>query len=155
MPGLLIIAHAPLASALREVARHTFPDSPLHLQAFDVTAEMSPEEIESGAGKLLSKVGNPDALIMTDVVGGTPCNISKLLAKEFNGVNGKRVKVISGVNVPMLWRALGHVNDSIDQLVDCAFLGATEGVRVQTSTKPQNQAQRTGVNDQDVSQHQQ
>ncbi len=155
MPGLLIIAHAPLASALREVARHTFPDSPLHLQAFDVTSEMSPEEIEQGAGALLWKVGNPDALILTDVVGGTPCNISKLLAKALNGVDGKRVKVISGVNVPMLWRALGHVDDSIDKLLECAFAGATEGIKIQASTKPQNQAQRTGANDQDASQHQQ
>ena len=155
MPGLLIIAHAPLASALREVARHAFPESPQYLQAFDVTPEMSPEDIQRGASVLLCEVGNPDALILTDVVGGTPCNISKLIAKDINGVNGKRVKVISGVNVPMVWRALGHVNDAIDVLVECAFSGATEGVRVQASTKPQNQAQRTGANDQDPSKHQQ
>lgn len=155
MPGLLIIAHAPLASALREVARHTFPESFQHLQAFDVTVEMTPEDIQHGAGVLLSRIGNPDALIMTDVVGGTPCNISKLLAKDYNGINGKRVKVISGVNVPMLWRALGHVDDAIEKLVECAYFGATEGVRVQASTKPQNQSQRAGGHDQDASQHQQ
>lgn len=155
MPGLLIIAHAPLASALREVARHTFPDSSRHLEAFDVLAEMSPEDIQSAAGALLAKVSIPDALILTDVVGATPCNISKLLAREVNGVHGKRVRVISGVNVPMLWRALGHVDDAIDILVECAFSGGTEGVRVQASTKPQNQAQRAGGNDQDPCKDQQ
>ncbi len=155
MPGLLIIAHFPLASALREVARHAFPDFAQHLQALDVTVDMSPEEIESKAGAMLSAVGKPDALILTDVVGGTPCNVSKQIARGFNDVSGQRAKVISGVNVPMLWKALAHVNDSIECLVDCAIAGGTDGVTVQASTKPQNQAQRAGGNDQDARHHQQ
>ena len=36
MPNLLVIAHAPLASALRQVAEHTFPDCAPTLAALDV-----------------------------------------------------------------------------------------------------------------------
>jgi len=40
MPGMLIIAHAPLASALKAVAEHTFPDCAGVLAALDVTRDM-------------------------------------------------------------------------------------------------------------------
>lgn len=155
MPGLLIIAHAPLASALRAVAQHAFPECARRLQAFDVTADMTPEQIESATGALLASVADPDALILTDVGGATPANVALLLAGNLGGKDGAQVKVIAGVNVPMLWRALGHADEPIDRLVDCAGSGATDGVRVLTSTRPQNQAQKIGAHDQNASQDQQ
>lgn len=155
MPGLLIIAHAPLASSLKQVAQHAFPDCAARLQALDVTSEMTPEDIENGARRLLSQVRNPDALILTDVVGATPCNVSVRLAGQFNGGSSVHVKVISGVNVPMLWRAIGHADDSIDQLVDCASSGATDGVKVLSTTRPQNQARNHAAHDPNADTHQQ
>ncbi|MBC7718013.1 MAG: PTS fructose transporter subunit IIA, partial [Pseudorhodobacter sp.] len=71
MPGLLIIAHAPLASSLKAVAQHTYPDCAQFLEAFDVPADMPVEEIESRAGEILSRIRNPEALIFTDVFGAT------------------------------------------------------------------------------------
>ncbi len=153
MPGILIIAHAPLATALFEVARHAFPDCPERLAALDVTTGMTPEEIETRARALLVKVGNPDVLILTDAVGATPSNVAIRLANPMSAAS--QVKLLSGVNVPMLWRALGHANDPIDKLLDYAYSGAVDGVKVLSSTRPQNQAQRTGANDQDARQHQQ
>ncbi len=47
MPGLLIIAHAPLASSLKTVAQHTFPESAGALQALDVMPDTPPEQIEA------------------------------------------------------------------------------------------------------------
>ena len=116
MPGLLIIAHAPLASSLKAVAQHAFPDCARRLEAFDVLPDMSPETIESGARVLLARVRNPDALILTDVFGATPCNVSQHLASQFSAGAGVQVKVIAGVNVPMLWRSLSYADDSLDIL---------------------------------------
>jgi PTS system mannose-specific IIA component len=155
MPGLLIIAHAPLASALKSVAQHTFPDCAKRLEAFDVLPHMSPEDIEAGARELLALVRNPDALILTDVFGATPCNVSQRVAGQLNGNAGTQVKVLAGVNVPMLWRALSYPDDSLDMLVARAMAGATQGVIQLSSSRPQNQAQKTGAHDQDPHQHQQ
>lgn len=155
MPGLLIIAHAPLASSLKAVAQHAFPDCARRLEAFDVLPEMSPEEIEAGARALLAQVRNPDALILTDVFGATPCNVAQRVASQLNVGAGVQVKVIAGVNVPMLWRALSYADDSLDMLVARAMAGATQGVIQLASSRPQNQAQKTGANDQDSHQHQQ
>ena len=155
MPGLLIIAHAPLASSLKTVAQHAFPDCARRLEAFDVPADMAPEDIEAGVRTLLALVRNPDALILTDVFGATPCNVSQRVASQFNGTAGAQVKAIAGVNVPMLWRALSYPDDSLDMLVARAMAGATQGIIQLASSRPQNQAQKTGAHDQDPHQHQQ
>jgi mannose PTS system EIIA component len=149
MPGLLIIAHAPLASSLKAVAQHTFPDCGCHLEALDVSPEDTLEEIEARARTLLAQVSTPDALIFTDVFGATPCNIAQRLA------DGVHVKVVAGVNVPMLWRSLCYADESLDAVVARAVAGATQGVMQVATSRPQNQAFKPGANDQNQHQHQQ
>lgn len=149
MPGLLIIAHAPLASSLKAVAQHTFPDCGRRLEALDVSPDQTVEEIETRARELLALVGSPDVVIFTDVFGATPCNVAQRLA------DGLHVKVIAGVNVPMLWRSLCYADEPIDAVVARAVAGATQGVMQVATSKPQNQANKPGANDQDQHQHQQ
>ncbi|WOB08956.1 PTS sugar transporter subunit IIA [Piscinibacter gummiphilus] len=149
MPGLLIIAHAPLASSLKAVAQHTFPDCGARLQALDVLPDQSVEDIEAKARELLAHVSEPDAVIFTDVFGATPCNVAQRLA------DGLHVKVIAGVNVPMLWRSLCYADEPLDAVVARAVAGATQGVMQVATSKPQNQAYKPGANDQSKHQHQQ
>lgn len=152
MPGLLIIAHAPLASSLKAVAGHTFPECSTLLQALDVYPDTPPEKIEAQARTLLGQICNPEALIFTDVFGATPCNVAQRLA---GGVEGGCVKVIAGVNVPMLWRSLCYADEPLDMLIARALSGATQGIMQVASSRPQNQAFRPGVNDQEQNHHQQ
>lgn len=149
MPGLLIIAHAPLASSLKAVAQHTFPDCARRLEALDVSPNMQPEEIEVQARVLLARLGSPDALVFTDVFGATPCNVAQRLA------DGLHVKVIAGVNVPMIWRSLCYADETLDAVVARAVAGATQGVMQVASSRPQNQTYKPGVNDQVKHHHQQ
>ncbi len=149
MPGLLIIAHSPLASSLKAVAQHTFPDCGCSLEALDVLPDEPIEEIEVRARALLAQVCNPDALIFTDVFGATPCNVAQRLA------DGLHVKVVAGVNVPMLWRSLCYADESLDAVVARAVAGATQGVMQVATSRPQNQAYKPGANDQNKHQHQQ
>ncbi len=149
MPGLLIIAHAPLASSLRSVACHTFPDCASRLEALDVSPDMPPELIEAQAREMLARVRRPEALIFTDVFGATPCNVAQRLA------DGVQVKVVAGVNVPMLWRSLCYADEPLDALVARAMAGATQGVMQVATSRPQNQTYKPGGNDQDHRHHQQ
>jgi len=143
MPGLLIIAHAPLASSLKAVAKHVYPDFSAPLQALDVHPDMSPDQIESQARALLQSVQDPDALILTDVFGATPSNVAQRLA------DGTNVKVVTGVNVPMLWRSMCYAAEPLDALVARAVTGATQGVMQVAVSRPQNQASKPLGNDQD------
>jgi PTS system mannose-specific IIA component len=149
MPGLMIIAHAPLASSLKSVAEHTFPDCSRLLEALDVWPETPLEEVEARAREMLARVRSPEALIFTDVFGATPCNVAQRLG------DGVQVRVIAGVNVPMLWRALCYSTETLDAVVMRAVAGATQGVMQVATSKPQNQTLKPGGNDQNKYHHQQ
>ena len=141
MPGLMIIAHAPLASSLKSVAEHAYPDCAAPLEALDVGAETPVEEIEAEARRMLARVRDPEAVIFTDVFGATPCNVAQRLA------DGGQVRVVAGVNVPMLWRTLCYPNESLEALVARALAGATQRVMQVASARPQLQNARARGHD--------
>jgi len=149
MPGLLVIAHAPLASALRAVAEHVYPDCAASLTVLDVPPDMPIEQVEVQAAALLARMGMPEALILTDVFGATPCNVAQRLA------DGVRVKVVTGVNVPMLWRSLCYAGESLDSLVARALAGGTQGAMQVSPTRPQNQARNLSDPDEENHRHDQ
>ncbi|MFY9477962.1 MAG: PTS fructose transporter subunit IIA [Aquabacterium sp.] len=152
MPGLLIIAHAPLASALKLAARHTFAEAAERIETLDVLPGLTLEEIEAQARVLLARAQDTDprheALVLTDVFGATPCNVVQRLA------DGVQVKVITGANVPMLWRAMNYAHEPLETLITRALAGGTQGVMQIASSRPQNQAIHP-THDQDHRHHQQ
>ncbi len=126
MSGLLLIAHAPLATALKLVAEHTFPHCSLQLSVLDVTPEMSADDVESLARALIGASGHHQTLVLTDVYGATPTNAALRL-------QGEQVKVLTGVNVPMLWRSLCYAGEGLDALLERASQGGTQGILCDTT----------------------
>ena len=147
MNGIFIIAHAPLATALRQCVLHVFPDSAAGVAALDVQPDMPPEETLDQARIMLNQLGSSQALVLVDVFGATPCNVAQKL------VDGVNTKLITGVNLPMLLRTVSYRNESLDALVARALVGATQGVMQVAITAPQNQSHRD--HDQDQHEHQQ
>ncbi len=152
MPGLFIIAHAPLASALKLAAQHCFPEVAQTLQVLDVQPNLPADEVEAQARVLLAHViaadSRGEALILADVFGATPCNTVQRLA------DGVHVKVITGANVPMLWRALNYANEPLETLITRAVAGGAQGVMQIATSKPHNQVIQPS-HDQDHRHHQQ
>ncbi|MDM4767970.1 PTS fructose transporter subunit IIA [Pelomonas sp. SE-A7] len=126
MAHLLLIAHAPLASALKAVAQHTFPSCTAQLSVLDVAPEMSADEVESQARALLASAGADEVLVLTDVFGATPSNAAQRLL-------GEQVRMVSGVNVPMLWRTLCYSSEPLDALAQRAIEGGGRGIAPVTS----------------------
>ena len=91
-----------------------------------------------GGRQLLDGIGHPEALILTDVFGATPCNIALKLA------DGAAIRVVAGVNVPMLWRTLCYAHESLDAVAARAVAGAKQGVMQVVASPPQNQKARSG-----------
>ncbi len=130
MPGLMIIAHAPLASALKVVAQHAYPECSATIEALDVGPEDTIESLEAGARAMLHRVKDPDALVLTDVFGATPCNLAQRLA------DSSHVRVIAGVNVAMIWRALCYAGEPLECVAGRAMAGATQGVFQVAASEP-------------------
>jgi mannose PTS system EIIA component len=129
---ILIIAHAPLATALRVCALHVFPDCGSNVSALDIPPSMPPQESVAQARVMLAQQGG-DALLLTDVFGATPCNIAKQLT------DGIHARLLTGVNLPMLLRAVTYRHEALDVLVQRALAGGSQGVMQVAVTAPQNQ----------------
>jgi mannose PTS system EIIA component len=147
MARIFIVAHAPLATSLQAVARHVFPDCGGTLGALDVLPGAKLEEVEAGIRQGLGTEG--EVLILADVFGATPCNAALAAA------DGARVRVVAGVNVPMLWRTLCYQDKPLEDLVTRAVAGASQGVMHVAVPRRQNQPATSPSHDQAQHHHQQ
>jgi PTS system mannose-specific IIA component len=145
--SILIIAHAPLAHALRACALHVFPDCGDSVAALDVQPNQPPEESLAQARILLQHLGADSTLVLTDVFGATPCNVAQRV------IENVRSRLVTGVNLPMLLRAVSYRHEALDSVVARAVVGGTQGVMQVAITAPQNQRRRD--HDQEEHDHQQ
>jgi PTS system ascorbate-specific IIA component len=63
--------------------------------------------------------------------------------------DGVQVRVVVGVNVPMLWRAVAHRRNPLAAVAERAVAGAVQGVMQLAPSRPQTQTSRSGEHDQD------
>lgn len=145
--GIFIITHAPLASALRQCVLHVFPDAASVVAVLDVQPNMPTEETLLSARLTMAMLKQPNTLVLTDMFGATPCNVAQKL------VDGLNTRLIAGVNLPMLMRAITYRNEPLDALVARALSGGTQGVMQVAVTAPQNQIRK--IHDQNHHDHQQ
>ncbi|KAA1015007.1 PTS mannose transporter subunit IIA [Paraburkholderia panacisoli] len=123
MAGILIIAHAPFATALRDCISHIYGGLPARIGVIDVSPNCEPTEMVAFAYSEIERLKEENgALVLTDMFGATPANIAGRLATVPN------VRVLCGVNLPMLVRAVCYRATPLDTLVDKALTGATKGV---------------------------
>lgn len=150
--AILIIAHAPLASTLRQCVMHVYSgagaaDVGATVTAFDVPPDQAPDETLLLVKRLVDLSAPASTLVLTDLFGATPCNIAQKL------IDGKPARLVAGVNLPMLLRAVTYRREPLDVLVARAMAGGTQGVMQVANVAPQNQARKK--NDQDNNDHQQ
>lgn len=135
MAGILIIAHAPLASALRDCATHVFGGPVPGVVALDVCASEVPAEcVDRAAAQLRALLDDNGALILTDVLGASPANLATLVARspEFSD----RVRLLAGVNLPMLLRGIAYRSQPLDALAEKTQTGGAQGVVAIPTTAP-------------------
>lgn len=123
MIGILLVAHGTLGESLIHCASHVMGKRPLYLRQLGVTIHDDPEAILPQGRDLIRFLDQGDGvLVMTDIFGATPSNIAcKLLEPG-------RVEGVSGVNLPMLIKALTYRDASMPLLIEKTLAGAAEGV---------------------------
>ena len=100
MIGIVIVTHSQLGDALIEAAEFIIGKRSEALVSVSIdlneSAEVLRGKIAAGIKKVKSKDG---VLILTDMFGGTPSNLSYSFLEE------GQIEVISGVNLPILIQA--------------------------------------------------
>lgn len=103
MIGVLIVTHPKLGEALIDTAEFILGDRPKAVKALSVDINENAEELRRKITAGIKAVDDQKGvLIMTDMFGGTPSNLSYSLLEE------GRIEVISGVNLPVVIRAINY-----------------------------------------------
>ena len=122
MVGILLLTHAPLGQAFIDAATHVFHSRPERLEAIDVEADQDTAEVRRLAGDVIARIDDGSGvLVITDVMGGTPCNCTMQLAQPGH------IEVIAGISLPMLLRAITYRSDTLDVVVEMALAGGQRG----------------------------
>ncbi|MBN1841149.1 MAG: PTS sugar transporter subunit IIA [Deltaproteobacteria bacterium] len=100
MIGIVVVTHSGLGEALIEAANCVL-EGPLEAAtAVSVDLKYSAEELRKKIGAGIKAVDQGDGvIILTDMFGGTPSNLSLSFLEE------GRIDVLTGVNLPVLIRA--------------------------------------------------
>jgi len=97
MIGLLVVAHAGLARELLAAAEMIVGKLE-QAEAVAIEKDASAAQVMASIKEAVARVSAEGAIIMTDMFGGTPSNMSLSFLEE------GRVEVLTGVNLPMLIR---------------------------------------------------
>ena len=123
MIGILLITHGSFGEALVQNACHVLNKRPIQVNQLGVSAQDDPLDLLPLARQMLALVDNGDGvLILTDIFGASPANLAiKLL-------DPGRVEGLTGVNLPMLLRALTYREKGMEILLQRARDGGRDGV---------------------------
>jgi PTS system mannose-specific IIA component len=101
MVGLVIVTHSDLGEALIKTAEAILEGSLAASTAVSVDLRQSAEQLRKKIGIGIKAVDQgTGVLILTDMFGGTPSNLSLSFLEE------GRIEVLTGVNLPVVIRAV-------------------------------------------------
>jgi PTS system mannose-specific IIA component len=123
MIGILLITHGSFGEALIQNACHVLNKRPPQLNQLGVSAQDDPLDLLPLAREMLKLVDSGrGVLVLTDIFGASPANLaSKLLEPG-------RVEGLTGVNLPMLLRALTYRDKDMETVLMRARDGGRDGV---------------------------
>jgi len=100
MIGIVIVTHCQLGEALIGAAEFIIGSRPASLESVSSDLNENAEKVCNKISQGIKNVeGQEGVLILTDMFGGTPSNLSYSFLEE------GRIEVLSGVNLPILIQA--------------------------------------------------
>jgi len=122
MIGIVVVTHGQLARELVAAAEMIVGDIP-NVTAVSIGWHESPDDAQREiAGAITKSDSGKGTVVLTDMFGGTPSNLSLTFLDK------GRVEVVTGVNLPMLIRlATLREEEEGDDLSDLAAEAAREG----------------------------
>lgn len=101
MIGILIVTHEKLGDVLIDAAEFILGEKPQAVEPVSINLAENVELLRGRIEKAIKKVNhNRGILILTDMFGGTPSNLSYSFLEE------GRVEVLTGVNLPIVIKAI-------------------------------------------------
>lgn len=124
MVGILVLTHGELADEFLKTARMIGLSSEERVRAVSVDPLTPPDSLRDTLGKVIREIDDGDGvLILTDLFGGTPTNLSLSFLTE-----GK-IEVVTGLNLPMIIKAVnGRETSDVRELARVASEAGKENI---------------------------
>ena len=112
MIGIVIVTHSQLGEALIGAAEFIIGSRPGSIESISIDLSENSEKLRRKIDQGIKKVmGQEGVIILTDMFGGTPSNLSYSFLEEGH------IEVLSGVNLPILIQAVNmRKKKALDQL---------------------------------------
>ncbi len=111
------------------------------LRSLEVKQDDDPVHLLTRARRLIAEIQQgKGVLVLTDMYGSTPSNIAHRLSESPSNTSGTShaepplsesptgIRVIAGINLPMLVRALNYAHLTLDELALKALSGGKDGI---------------------------
>lgn len=125
MIGLLIVTHCDLGSELLKATEFIVGRIDA-VKTISITQSLESDQIRENIGEKISTLNKgKGVLILTDMFGGTPSNLSLSFLKE------EKVEVLTGVNLPMIIAFVQHRSSlNLKELAEKAQKAGKAGISV-------------------------
>ncbi len=122
--GILLVTHDGVGTSLLAAARTVLRVLTAPVDVLEVGWACDPQDLRHRANVLLRELDQGEGvLVLTDIFGATPANVVADLE------HGRKLARVSGLNLPMLLRALTYCNDcGLEKLTEAAREGGRNGV---------------------------
>lgn len=122
MNGIVLVAHGTVAHALLQCVTHVYGVCPSSIEICSIDAMDAEARLRVQVAIERAQEGNDGVLVLTDVYGASPANV----VREF--VKTNRVAMLSGLNMPMLLRAITYRHEPLAVLCQKALEGGMRGM---------------------------
>ncbi|MBX9587609.1 MAG: PTS sugar transporter subunit IIA [Gammaproteobacteria bacterium] len=122
--AVLIVSHHNIGKALADAIDTSFNHQlPLKLSTVGVPSDADPDKLKLLVKNAIAKLDSGEGvLILTDLYGSTPSNICK------DTLETGHVRIVTGLNLPMLLRVMNYPNLSLDEIAANAVSGGQGGI---------------------------
>lgn len=121
MIGILLITHNGLGDSLVDCVRHVMGNVSPNLKVLSILADDDPQSKEDEGLELMAQLDTGEGvLVLSDLIGATPCNIGRRLFQTGRAIG------VAGVNLPMLLRAVGDSRKPLAEVAQRALEGGRE-----------------------------
>ncbi|MEN3013769.1 MAG: PTS sugar transporter subunit IIA [Endomicrobiia bacterium] len=118
--GIIIITHGNLAEAFKNTL-FSIVGEKANIESFSISSNMTLQTVCESIEDLIKKLNTEYVVVFTDMLGGTPCNASLRLCKNY-----ENVYIVSGINLCMLisavhlreFSSINDIQEYINRVID-------------------------------------
>ncbi len=122
---VFLVTHGDIGSAMLATAKQIYGTLSLPCSVISTDPRTDSEQLSQSIEEKLEILKKQDsALILTDIIGATPCNTAQKFVKQ------GRIHLLTGLNLAMLIRTLNYPHDDLQSLSKKAYNAGIENIKL-------------------------